>query len=64
MSIKDEAFALLDEWNDAVINIRQDPTGVAADLADELGISLKLARKLVSKWLDIHRQGVHNERLD
>ena len=57
MSIKDEVFNLLDEWNDIVINIRDDPDGVAADLADDdvLSISLENARELVSKWLDLHR---------
>jgi len=55
MRVKDDAFALLDEWYDIVVNIRDDPDGVAADLADELGISLKKARELVSKWLDLHR---------
>ena len=57
MSIKDEAFVLLDEWNDTVVNVRNDPDGVAADLADDdiLGISLERARELVSKWLDLHR---------
>jgi len=55
MRVKDDAFALLDEWYDIVVNIRDDPDGVAADLADELGISLKKARELVSKWLDLHK---------
>ena len=57
MKIKDEAFALLDEWNDIVVNIRDDPDGIAADLADddELNISLEKAQELVSKWLDLHR---------
>jgi len=55
MRIKDEAFDLLDEWNNFTVNVRDDPTGVAADLADELGISLKKAQELVSKWLDLHR---------
>jgi len=57
MKVKDEVFALLDEWNDIVVNIRNDPEGVAADLADDdvLGISLERARELVSKWLDLHR---------
>ena len=55
MSIKDKTFDLLDEWNDTVVNIRGDPDGVAADLSDELGISLEKARELVSKWLDLHR---------
>ena len=64
MSIKNEVFNLLDEWNDTVVNVRNDPAGVAADLADVLGISLEKARELVSKWLDLHRQGVHSERLD
>ena len=66
MSIKNEVFNLLDEWNDIVVNIRNDPDGIAADLADddELGISLEKARELVSKWLDTHRQGVQNGRLD
>jgi len=64
MSIKNEVFNLLDEWNDIVVNIRNDPDGIAADLADELNISLEKARELVSKWLDTHRQGVQNGRLD
>ena len=66
MSIKNEVFNLLDEWNDIVVNIRNDPDGIAADLADddELNISLEKARELVSKWLDLHRQGVQNGRLD
>ena len=55
MSIKNEVFNLLDEWNDTVVNVRNDPAGVAADLADVLGISLEKARELVSKWLDTHR---------
>ena len=55
MSIKDKTFDLLDEWNDTVVNIRGDPDGVAADLSDELNISLEKARELVSKWLDTHR---------
>ena len=55
MSIKDEAFDRLDEWNEFTIPIRDDPKGMAADLSDELNISLKTARELVSKWLDLHR---------
>ena len=27
MSIKNEVFNLLDEWNDIVVNIRNDPDG-------------------------------------
>ena len=56
MSIKDEVFDLLDGWNDIVVKIRDDPDGIAADLADDdvLEISLKTARELVSKWLDLH----------
>jgi len=55
MRIKDKALALLDEWDGCIVDVRSDPTGVAADLADELGISLEKARELVSKWLDLHR---------
>ena len=55
MKIKDEAFDRLDEWNEFTVNVRDDPIGVAADLSDELNISLEKARELVSKWLDLHR---------
>ena len=64
MRVKDEALALLDEWDGCIVDVRSDPTGIAADLADELNISLEKARELVSKWLDTHRQGVQNGRLD
>jgi len=54
MRIKDEAFDLLDEWND-FSPIRDDPDGIATDLYDELDIPFEKARELVSKWLDLHK---------
>ena len=55
MRIKNEAFDRLDEWNEFTVPIRDDPKGMAADLSDELDISLETARELVSKWLDLHK---------
>ena len=47
---KDDVFDILDDWDDSVINIRENSLETAIDLADELGITFESAQELVSEW--------------
>ncbi len=49
---KDNVFDILDDWNDTVINIRENSKEIAIDLADELGCTFENAQELVSEWLE------------
>jgi len=60
MSVKSNAFDILNEWELLYGDIHECRSEAALDLADELEISIDDAQVLIDKWLVTNRRnGFH-----